>query len=278
MKLRYFILIAAILSVSHTVTKAQTRLQGQVLDVRGNSISYSQIGINGTNIYKLSDVQGNFDITLPKSQHQKQLTFLAPGYKTVSYPIDSLLTLDKVIIELKGDVQRVSGTRIKSAKLKTRVKGNKVPPIGAMQLSLSQTNTSYGISQKVPGKYALLRSISFSVSNDTVLNLTVRPFVYAITDNEIDYSRNLILTNKIFNYEVKKGWLTMDLSDMDVEVSDLIVFGVEWIAIDGPPNPVTSMSLTLMSGRNSFERVGLQKLTPYKGFGSFSIKGTFEFY
>lgn len=240
------------------------------------------MGIIGTRIMALSDAQGHFSIALPKSVHAKRLTFQVAGFLTQSYSIDSLLSVENPVISLKEDIQQVKGTVIKGPRLKTRVKGNKGPVIGALRKSFvtSQTLYGYGIVEKAPKKSSTLTSISFNVSNDSLMSFTVRPFIYAIKNNEIDYTKNLVTKNRQYTFSAKKGWLNMDLRDMNIEVSDLIIFGVEWVSIEGDaPILQSSIALTALGRDKSFETAGFHKFERYRDFlGGFAIKGTFEFY
>lgn len=261
------------------MAQAQVTIQGQVLDKHDKAISFTRIGIMGTSEIGLSDLDGFFSMKIPKHLSNRKLTFLVPGYLTLSLPIDSLQSVQNLVIRLEEDIRQMTGTIVKAEKLKTRVKGNKGPVIGNWRMSLSSTYTSYAIAEKPPKKPSVLTDISFHVNNDSIMTFTVRPFVYAIKDNEVDYDKNLITENRILTFTAKNGWLTMDIKDLNVEVSDRIIFGVEWIAIEGDPTLLSSISITALGRHNSFQAVGIQKFEAYRQFvGGLAIKGTFEYY
>ena len=258
---------------------SQTTLTGKVVDEQGQGIAFASMGIAGTEVARLSNRQGQFETIIPKVEQKERLTFHVPGYETVAYPIDSLSQLETLLITMAPGVRQLKSVEVVAGeKLKTRVRGNKGLVVGDFKMSFTRQRL-YGVKVNVPNKSSSLKSISFHVTNDSSITFTVRPFVYAVREGKILSDQNLITKNRQFTFTERKGWLEMDLGEMQPEVRGTVVLGVEWLEVAGNHvSPSASTSLVAFGSSVSYISEYYNELKVYRGIGAFAIKAQFEFF
>ena len=258
---------------------SQITLRGEVVDKQGDGIAFVSLGIAGTEVARLSNRNGQFEITIPKVEQKERLTFHVPGYQTVAYPIDSLSQLEILRITMAPGVRQLKTVEVVAGeKLKTRVRGNKGLVVGDFKMSFTNQRL-YGVKVNVPNKTASLKSISFHVTNDSSITFTVRPFIYPVKEGKILFDQNLITENRQFTFTERKGWLQMDLGELSPEVSGTVVVGVEWLEVaNESKTPSASISLVAFGSSVSFVSAYYHELEAYRGIGAFAVKAQFEFF
>ena len=270
--------LICLLSLPFTAV-AQITLKGKVVDEQGEGIAFVSLGIEGTEFARLSDSQGNFEIDIPSREQKERITFHVPGYQTVSYAIDSLAEQGQLTITLREAIRQLKSVEVKAKeKLKTRVRGNKGLVIGDNKITFVHTR-QFGVKVNVPNNTAELHSISFHVTNDSSITFTVRPFAFQVEEGKIMSDKNLITENRHFTFTTKKGWLEMDLSDLQMDLSGTVVLGVEWLGVE-TDELIYSASCSFMAFGNSrsYVSAGYNEMEPYRGIGAYAIKAKFQFF
>ena len=202
-----------------------------------------------------------------------------PGYHTKAVVIADLLKSENPVITLEENVRQLKTVEVRSnQKRVTRVKGNKGLVFGAVTESKGNYSI-FGVHVKPPNDEALLESISFHVQNDSSINFTVRPIVYAVVNDTIDFSSNLLPRDTTFSFTAKSGWMKMDLSELQIEPEEKMAVGVHWLDINNQKyGTKTSMSLISFGSSPSIQANGFKSFVRYRGIGAYAIKAAFSFY
>lgn len=261
------------------VLQAQNTLKGKVVNEAGEPLVYVAIGIIGTQIMTSSKAEGTFELVIPASYHQKELMFQVAGYRTEGFRVDSLLRSGYANITLNENVRELKAVEVKS-KMKevTKVKGNRGLVIGDVKLSMGNYN-AYGVLVKSPNQLATLESISFHVQNDSSIRFTVRPFLYAIERDTINYTNNLIPTDQTYTFEAKSGWQKMDLSEFQITPPKEMALGVHWLAIETEAiTAMSSMSFVAFGSSTAIEAKDYSSFKVYRGIGAYAIKSAFSYF
>ena len=79
----------------------QTVISGHVMDTKGASLPYVNIGIKGMNIGTCSTAEGRFSITIPENHKKDTLTFSMMGYEESKVPVSNLKSNGENTIQLK---------------------------------------------------------------------------------------------------------------------------------------------------------------------------------
>ena len=220
----------------------QLTIKGKVLEQNSNTpISYANIGILNTDNGTISNSDGSFTLKVSQENSTKQVLFSAIGFEQQSIPIATLINGEDNIIRLKEKTTTLDEVLITSESIKYKDEwlGNRKRNImvqgtmqvdsvsagGAMALLIEKENTS---------DLQFVNEAKLFISRNTEPKFKVR-----VRFLEIDTSNNNLPGKDIFNQsivistDIKRGWLTFDLSSFEFEIDEESFFLVfEWILED----------------------------------------------
>lgn len=264
-------IVMLLLGISLSVS-GQSTLKGYVINTQGAKIAYAKMGIIGTNIMTVSDRSGAFELTLPEGKMKDSLTIQAPGYLTRNISIQNLLSIEFNEIILKENIRALSDVIVSDATEKRQTLGNKGPVIGSHRNSF---NERYAVLIKPKAQNASLDKILFYVDNESLMTFQVRPLVYT-AQNGTEGSQSLLPENRIVEVTAKKGWVTIDLEDLNIKIKDNILIGFEWLSNENA-NALKSIGLTLLGGAKSRKAKPIGDFSRYNGFGGYAIKAEISY-
>ena len=96
-------IITALLALIAMAGQAQTKVKGQVVNERGESIEYVSIGIEEDSVGVISDAQGHFMLTIPAGR-KDELTFTHVSYQTATIPYTTYADRRELTVTLKDKV------------------------------------------------------------------------------------------------------------------------------------------------------------------------------
>ncbi len=192
-------------------SQAQVLLTGRVTDARGGAIPYARIGIIDTRVAMISDIEGRFSLSIPAAYKSRKLTFQAPGYRTESFKIDSLMSQDKVHLILKENTRLLEAVTVKKKRYRPKNKtlGNKsLPPYA---------QASYGshwtlVTLIEADQMSQVMNVKIHIGETRRDFVTLRPVLYAFDPVNHRPAKELTERNEFLKARVKKGWLDYDLS------------------------------------------------------------------
>jgi len=227
-----------------TSVYGQLTIKGKVLEQNSDTpIPYANIGVLNSNFGTISNSDGSFSIKIPVSHLEETLLFSAIGYEKKSIAVNSF-TIDKEIIIYLNEKEIVLDevvifASVKKIKEKHSWLGNRKKNL-LVQGQMNMDSASAG------GAMALLiekkDEIDLKYIDKALLFITrnTEPeFKVRVRFLEVDSSNNnfpgddLINESIVVTSDIKRGWLTFDLSSYDFEINEESFFIVfEWILED----------------------------------------------
>ena len=194
---------------------------GFLKDIENNQpLAYVNIGIIDKNLGTVSDANGQFDLNLDDKFDSEILKISMIGFKTQTFKVrdfkekilkDNVIYLEKSVATLKEVV-------IKNKKLTTKILGNildkKTVSAGFVNNILGN---EIGIIVKIKKKPTFIESFSAIVDYNNYGNFKFRINFYDLKNGLPNNS--ILQENIIANSTIKKGKLTIDLSDYNITVS-----------------------------------------------------------
>ena len=84
MKIRTLIISTALLALSSFTALAQNTVTGKVVDENGEALVQAAVVANGTSVGVVTDVDGNYSITLPKGASELTFSYVGMEDQTVA--------------------------------------------------------------------------------------------------------------------------------------------------------------------------------------------------
>lgn len=249
MKRKLLLLYLLICSSAVDNLLAQEVLEGVILETGGKPLSYARVGIDLSSVATLSDEAGAFALTIPESYKGARLTVQVPGYRTISFPVDSLMSLDQIHLVLKEDIRLLEEVTVnrKRYRPKRRVIGNKsLPPF---------SRASYGnhwtlVTLIETDEMLQVMNVRIHIGETRRDSVTLRPVLYASDSLTQSPGKELTKANEFIKVKVKKGWLDFDLSAQQLYLDKPFFIGFEILSVsDGNGDISVSASL---GGKNKY--------------------------
>lgn len=215
------------------VLSAQSRLSGKILDGGDNTpLAYVNIGVLGAGIGTVSDINGNFSLSVPSRFDGEQIKLSMLGYESKTFGVTEFRKLlqgkGKVALAPKPiDLQQIV---VVPDFTKTKVIGN---PARAMKLldgfDGDELGREGGIIIKLKKRYQPAKVLKFQlyVARSTYDTLKFRLNFYSVKNN-IPF-QPLAQENVIITSGVKEGILEVDLEQYNIVVEDDFAVTLEWI-------------------------------------------------
>jgi hypothetical protein len=176
------------------VASAQTRLTGTVVDGRGRSVEYVNVGIEGTRTGVTSDGQGRFSLTIPDSLTDRTLYVSHITYEPKRVPIRELSNEEPLVIELSERAFAIPEVVVRPGRPRYRRVGGRgvrfpLPP-GTMHMGFgynTEGNPNYmaeiGTVLKIR-EPLLVEEVSFPVES-SIDSLLLRVNLYQIESDSV---------------------------------------------------------------------------------------------
>lgn len=204
---------------------------GFLKDIENNQpLAYVNIGIIDKNLGTVSDANGQFELNLDDKFDGEILKISMIGFKTQTFKVkdfkekilkDNTIYLEKSVAALKEVI-------IKNKKLTTKTLGNildkKTVSAGFVNNVLGN---EIGIIVKIKKKPTFIENFSAIVDYNNYGNFKFRINFYDLKNGLPNNS--ILQENIIANSTIKKGKLTIDLSDYNITVSQDFFVSIELI-------------------------------------------------
>jgi len=208
---------------------AQQVIIGKVTDLKGSPLPYVNIGIKGGKTGTVSNREGVYTLTIPDQLLQDTVTFSCIGFEEKSIVAGDLSKNNNMKIMLTEKVALLKEVTVSNAKRKTRKLGitGRTPMISIPTSSLTSTDIfeqARLIHLSSPAK--ILNANIFLISDDA-REVTIRVNFYGFKNGQP--TGRLIEKNIVKQKVIKKGWLTIDLSDQDIYIDNDFVVSFEYL-------------------------------------------------
>lgn len=225
------ILSIVVLLITTNLCFSQIKLKGIIKSNEGTPLPYVNIGIVNKEVGTVSDVDGNFSLTIPSSGKKDSIKISSIAYESKQFLVEDFIkileknnevtllenieTLEEVVISNRRKRQRNFGNRGKSRK-------------SLIEFSSDALGNEIGIRVKIKRSPTLIKRFNATVLSRKYKSFKFRLNIYNLKDG-LPYE-NLLTQNIIISEQhIKEGKLSIDLEEYDIYVEEDFVIGVEWI-------------------------------------------------
>lgn len=194
-------------------------------------LAYVNIGIVGKGIGTVSDISGEFSISLDDSLNAQTLKFSYIGYKSQSYSVKEFkkkLKENNIIIALEENIFSLSQIIVKPKILKTKILGNKNNNKNAMAgFKSNDLGSELGTIMKIKKSPTLIENVNFNIAKNEIENVKFRINIYSMKNGLPD---SILLKEPIYiTTSIKSGTLTLDMKKYNLWVNSDFMVSLEWI-------------------------------------------------
>jgi len=260
-----FLLMLSLSGVIAGATFAQILVKGNISDATTKEkLSYVNIGIRHKNIGTVSNIEGDFMISIPKENEQDTLIFSLVGYDDLKITVKNMPANGQV--DLHKKVNELAEVSIKSPRLIEKKYGeSSYHPL--LHFTDGSTN------QKDIFEIAQLIKLDTILSKVTSVNLFIslarkdsgifRVNFYGF-DGKHPTSR-IVEKNITQTHAITPGWLKFDLNQYNIYLKGDFVIALEFIPASPNIGPI-NYDIKIVGATKSFMRASSQgdwKLPPH---------------
>ena len=201
---------------------AQT-IKGKIIDSAGKALVYANVGIPLKNKGTISNIEGEFNLIIDKSNYEDTIFLSMLGYETYQVPIRNILNSNSpILIQLKAITYIIDEVVIKPLKYNYKEFGNKFQNRSRLAGFVSnKLGNEIGVVMK-NNKKGIINFVSFIIGRCTYDTLFLRLNIYNFEKEKVlnsimkrPYYIN-ISKNEINDNE---GKIKLDLSELNLKVS-----------------------------------------------------------
>lgn len=243
---------------------AQVVVFGRVTDTKtGDGIAYVNIGIVGKNKGTVSDIKGQFSLSISDSLLDDSLKFSMAGYLSKSFKVSDFTGTypNPVNVKLEAAVIKLEEFQVYSTKLKEKILGNKTESM-AMRAGFSsnELGNEVGIPIKKGKNPIYIQEVRVFIAENLYDTLKFRINIYKM--NKGLPGEKILNHSVIAHTTLKKGRLTVDLKKYNIVAHEDIFVAIEWIENLGKEGLYFSASfnskglLARHTSQGNWEKVG----------------------
>lgn len=262
--MKQFTLLIFLLN-AYSILLGQSHISGTVKQSDNSLMPYVNIGIKSKNIGTVSDEKGEFELVIPKRLMTDTLTFSSVGFEEINIPVQSflILTVKEFTLHQKTSVLEevvIVNKKIKIKKIGTQSHNPFLS--GAAESKDKKDIVEFAKHIDINGKASNIQSVSIYLLGLNIDTATFRINFY----NEADDLPQLRIIEKsiLQRVNIKRGWLTIDLSKYNIILKNNFFVGFEFL----PERKISKYSFNYGAqlGGNSVARTSsLGKWGKFKG-------------
>ena len=262
--MKQFIFLLLFLNINF-ILFGQIYISGTVNKIDNSILPFVNIGIKSKNIGTLSDENGKFELTIPKQFSNDTLTFSYVGFEELNIPLKTFLPGQKNIFTLKEKINFLEEVIISNKKRKSIKIGTKThnPFLSGSSESKDKNDiVEFAKFIEINNKNSSIQSLSIFLVG---LNIDTATFRINFYDAKEGMPNKRIIEKSIIQRsDIKKGWLTIDLSIYDIVLKNDFFVGFEFL----PERKITKYSFSYgaqFGGNSVARRSSLGKWEKQKG-------------
>ena len=201
-----------------------------ICSVTNQPIAYANIGVLGKNLGTVTDKNGKFSLLIDQNFDDSDIRISSIGYvaKTLKVLVFRKMLSETKTIFLEKAVSELKEIIIKNKKLETATLGN---TLGKKTVSAGFVNNvlgnEIGIKIKINKKPTFIEAFQAIVDYNKFEALKFRVNIYGLKKGMPD--QNILTENIIVTSKVKKGLMTIDLSEFNLMVTNDFFISIELI-------------------------------------------------
>lgn len=204
----------------------QQEIQGKIMDRNTQEpIPYANIGLEGSNVGTISNIDGSFSILVPEKYRKDTLNFSALGYSTKRIPLLLISSKKKLTIDLSEKTTWLETLIVETKREKNRIfeVGNKSFRGGVLETDTLYAGGSTALlidprlsSVELP---VYLQKASLRIFKNNLDTLKFRIRLHAVDSVTGQPSDDLLQESRVAISTLRKGWLTFDLSQISYQIT-----------------------------------------------------------
>ncbi|MBB2144845.1 hypothetical protein GM921_05080 [Pedobacter sp. LMG 31464] len=208
---------------------AQQTISGSVNTEKGKVIPYVNIGIKGSKMGTVSDIDGKFTLQVADSLLNDAFTFSSVGFEVKKIPIRELVNSKDIKVILAESVTHLSEVHISNRKRKTYKLGiTGRTPMVSIPSSSYQKNDIMEQARLIHVKEPVqIMNANIFVLSDIKEDINVRINFYGF-ENGLPGNR-VVEKSIIRKMQYQKGWQTFDLTNEEIYLDKDFVVSFEYL-------------------------------------------------
>jgi len=220
---KIFILTVLTLFSFDGIVSQDKIIKGKVTDSKHQAIQFVNIGIIGKNIGSISNLHGNFEISIPIDLINDSLTFSIIGYKNKTVGIGGISGFAN--IQLEDTIFSIKTVTIVPKQKVVLGPGKASKGIGAGGL----TEVGFEVGRIFEPKVfpARINSLNIYFGGSTLDTCNFRLNFYYLKEGYP--SDKIPVHGLLYKGHYDKGWLNFDLKDKQLWLEQPFIASIEWI-------------------------------------------------
>lgn len=193
-------------------------LKGKVTEQTNQfPIPFMNIGVLGENIGTTTDMEGNFELSVPAKYAGYSLTFSAIGYEKFIAPISKLAEKNPIRIELTEQVTQLEEVVIRATEtLRSAELGNGKSSYGTRFSGGSgSSGAAMAILVEAPDTPFRLKTAKLKINDNNLQNFKIRFRIKSVNEEGLP-GEELLLESPVITSSINKGWVEVDFSERPI--------------------------------------------------------------
>ena len=261
---------------SFSVLAQEYLIQGTIKDENQSPLAYVNVGVVGTTIGTVSNTEGNFQLTIKdfgKLQNDT-LRVSSIGFETQNLLVSKIIESPQLTINMQPATTMLNEVVVRPSNTKVYTDGkDKTNTNRQVNFSIA-TEQNQNLGSEIGKKFKLsgrkenyLKSFQFYIKYNDFDRVKFRINVYDVKKGE----PNQLLNDKNLFIEItdkKTGWVTVDLSSLNLVVEDDVIVGAEWVEHSANGKRLSLPIIVPSIGSTHYYKYGSQ--SNWRKFGSIS--------
>jgi serine beta-lactamase-like protein LACTB len=227
--MRQTLLMTLLLLLSSLTSYTQILIKGTIVNKATlEPISYANVGIRHKNIGTISNLDGSFSIVIPDHLSKDTVTISSLGYKERHIPLFFFQKTKPTTVYLNEKSKTLLPVTV-NARQKTLFfeVGNKAVRSGNLETDTTHSGRAIALLIENKAPY-YQKDLSFPAYIEKarlrIFRNNLKSFKFRVRINDVDSlngspGRDLLHESIVIQSTMKKGWLTFDLSALNIEIA-----------------------------------------------------------
>jgi hypothetical protein len=208
------------------------RIKGKVIDRSTKKpVPYTNIGIKNKGVGTASGEEGYFELAVPNTHKEEEITFSALGYSEERYPTMELFGQKNLEIELNEKTEQLKEVIVTGNKPKLVKAGNTTLGLftSGAYIGGGDPGASLITRIEIPSTSCKLQKVHVHIRDNALkkeFKLRVRVLEHGLNNQP---GNDILDKSIIVSSQIQKGWLVFDLSNSNLVLNNDIYLGIEWV-------------------------------------------------
>jgi len=220
------------------ISYSQENYKGRVIDIESEELlAFVNIGVIGKSIGTVSDINGDFELTLDEKNDRDTLRISMIGYEYREYIVSDFKKeiLENSTVKLIRAINELDEIVVVYKNLKEKILGSKTTSkVITGGFTKDALGSEVGIKIKIKKSPTYIDDFNVSITHNAHDTIRFRLNFYDVKNGLPN--NNILKENIIVKTNMKEGVLTVDLRKYNIVMEDDFIVTLEWLedlGIDG---------------------------------------------